>query len=135
MRGVDLVVAQLRAADVQRAEAALVVRGDRHRVEDPLDLLGVEALLLEPLARRAGDELLGARARGHALGGDADQPARAELGADRRAVQRVHLLRLDARHRRGLVLGEARLDAHLGSARALALADELRDVLGQRLGP
>ena len=96
--------------------------------------LGVEALVLEALAGRAGDQLLRARARGHALRGDADQPARAELGADRRAVQRVQLLGLDPRDGGGLVLGEARLDAHLGAAGALALADELRDVLGERLG-
>ena len=89
---------------------------------------------LEPLTRGAGDELLSARARGHALGGDADQPARAELGATARAVQRVELLGLDARHRRRLVLGEPGLDVDLGAARALALADELRDVLGQGLG-
>ncbi len=56
------------------------------------------------------------------------------LGADRAAVQRVQLLRLDPGDGRRLVLGEARLDRHLGAARALALAHELRDVLGQRLG-
>ena len=47
------------------------------------------------LARRGGDQLLGARAGCHALGGDADQPARSELGRERRAVQRVDLLGLD----------------------------------------
>ncbi len=81
-----------------------------------------------------GDELLRARACGDALGGDADQPAGAGLRADRRAVQRVQLLGLGAGDGGGLVLGEARLDRDLGAARALALADELRDVLGQRLG-
>ena len=107
---------------------------DRDRFEDPVDLLGVEALDSQPLAGRAGDQLLRARAGGHALSGDADQPARAELGADRGAVERVQLLGLDPGDRRGLVLGEARLDGDLGAARALALADELGDVLGQRLG-
>ena len=53
---------------------------------------------------------------------------------DRRAVQRVQLLGLDAGHGGGLVLGEAGLDRDLGAARALALAHQLRDVLGQRLG-
>ena len=94
----------------------------------------VEALLLEALARAAGDQLLRARARGHALRGDADQPAGADLGGERRAVQRVQLLRLDPGDGGRLVLGEAGLDGHLGAARALALADELRDVLGERLG-
>ena len=97
--------------------------------------LGAEAVGLEPLAGARGDELLGARARGHALGGDADQPAGAERGGHRDAVQRVDLLGQDVRHRRGLVLGEARLDRHLGAAGALALAHQLGDVLGQRLGP
>ena len=77
--GLDLVVAALGAADVQRAEAALVVRGDGDGLEDPLDLVVVEALAGEALARGAGDELLRARARGHALRGDADEPARAAL--------------------------------------------------------
>ena len=36
--------------------------------------------------------------------------------------------------RGGLVLGEARLDADLGAAALLSRADELGDVLGQRLG-
>ena len=119
---------------MQRAQAALVVGGHRHALEDPLDLLGVEPLVLEPLARCPCDQLLGARAGGHALGGDPDQPPRAELGADRGPVERVQLLGLDARHRRRLVLGEARLDGHLGAPCPLALAHELGDVLGQRLG-
>ena len=36
--------------------------------------------------------------------------------------------------RRRLVLGIAGLDAHLGAARVLAVADLLGDVLGERLG-
>ena len=107
--------------------------GDRDRLEDPLDALVVEALGLEPLAGGRGDQLLGARACGHALGGDADQATGAGIGADRRAVQGVELLGLDARDRRRLVLGEAGLDIDLGAAGALAGADQLRDVLGQRL--
>ncbi len=43
--GVDLRLATLQAADLQRAEATLVVGGDRNRGEDPLDLLLGEALL------------------------------------------------------------------------------------------
>ncbi len=64
-------------ADVQRAEPALVVRRDRHRLEDAVDLVGVVALLAEARAGAGGDQLLRARAGGHALGGDADQAARA----------------------------------------------------------
>ncbi len=105
-----------------------------NRLEDPLDLVGVKAVGFEPLARGAGDQLLRARAGGDPLGGDADQAAGAELGRDRDAVQRVELLRLDARDRGRLVLGEARLDADLGASGALARADELGDVLGERLG-
>ena len=119
---------------MQRAEAALVVRRDRHVVEDPLDLVVGEAVVGEPLARAAHDELLRARAGGHALGGDADEPARAGRGRDRRAVQRVDLLREDPRDGRGLVLGIARGDGDLGALGALALAHELGDPLGERLG-
>ena len=48
-------------------------------------------------------------------------------------MQRVQLLRLDARDRRRLVLREARLDGDLRAARGLPLAHELRDVLGECL--
>ena len=76
-------------------------------------------------------------AHGHAVMPWAVTPVsrrRAELGADRRAVQRVQLLGLDAGDRGRLVLGEARLDRDLGAASVLPRADELRDVLGERLG-
>ena len=46
---------------------------------------------------------------------DADQPARAALGGDGGAEQRVDLLRRDARHRRRLVLGVAGGDRDLGA--------------------
>ena len=78
-RSVDLVVAQLDAAHMQRPETALIVRGDGNRLQDPLDLVRVEAVLLETLARAGGDEFLSARACGDALGGDTDQAAGAEL--------------------------------------------------------
>ena len=131
---VDLVLAQLGAADVQRAEAALVMGRDRNHFEDPLDFRLVKSLALEPLTRGAGDQLLSAWARRDPLGRDADQPARADLGRGRETVEGVQLLRFDARDRRWLVLREPGFDAHLGAARALAGADELRDVLGQVLG-
>ncbi len=56
------------------------------------------------------------------------------LRGDRRAVERVDLLREDAGDGRRLVLRVARRDRHLGAARALALAHALGDVLGERLG-
>ena len=67
-------------------------------------------------------------------GRDADDAPRAVLEGDRAAVQRVDLLGLHAGHRRGLVLGVARRDRHLGALGALARAHELGDVLGERLG-
>ena len=132
--GVDVGVAVLGAADVQRAEAALIVRGDGDGVEDALDLILGEAVAQQPLVRAPLHERLRARARGDALGADADQPPRAALGSDGGAEQRVDLLRLDPGDRRRLVLRIARLDVHLGGARALALAHPLGDVRGQRLG-
>ena len=56
------------------------------------------------------------------------------LARDRRAVQRVDLLRLDAGHRRGLVLRVARGDRDLGAQRVLALAHAPGDALGELLG-
>ena len=88
----------------------------------------------EAQARLAGDELLRARARGDALRGDADEPARALRGRHRRAVERVDLLRLDAGDGGGLVLGVARGDRHLGAQRVLAVADALGDLLREDLG-
>src|SRR6202012_4220595 len=114
-----------RQADVERAEAALVVGRDRNRFENLVDLIGVETVLAEALAGAGCDQLLRARTCRHALGGDTDQPAGAALGADRGAEERVQLLRLDPRDRCGLVLREARFDRDLGSAGALAFACEL----------
>ena len=119
---------------MQRAKAALVVGRDRDAGDDPLDLVLGEALRAEPLTGAGGDQLLRARAGGHPLGGDAEQAPRPALGADRGAVERVQLLGLDSRDRRRLVLGEPRLDVDLGAAGPLALADEIRDSLRQRLG-
>ena len=128
------VVHALGHADVQRPEAALVVRGDGDVVEDPLDLVLAEAVVEQPLARAAHDELLGAGAGGDALGGDADEPPRAGGRGHGDAVEGVDLLRRDARHGGGLVLGVARGDRHLGARGALALAHELGDAGGERLG-
>ena len=80
-RGLDGVVAALGAADVERADPALVVGRDRHGLEHARDLVVGEAVLAEALLRAVHDELLRARAGGHALGLDADQPARAAVGS------------------------------------------------------
>ena len=92
LRRVDPGRAALGAADVERADAALVVGGDRHRLDRPLDLLGVEALLGQPFAGEPGDHLLGAGAGGHPLGLDAGQRPRPPLGGDRGAEEDVDLL-------------------------------------------
>ena len=89
--------AALGAADVEGADAALVVGGDRDRLDRPLDLLGVEALLGEPFAAELGDHLLRAGAGGHALGLDPGQGPGAALGVDRGAEEDVDLLGRDAR--------------------------------------
>jgi hypothetical protein len=96
--------------------------------------LSPKPVLEQPRARAGGDELLRARAGGHPLRGDADHAARAPLGGDRHAVQRVDLLRVDARDGGRLVLGVAGRDPHLGPPRALALAHQLGDALGEVLG-
>ena len=116
---------------MQRRQPALVVRGHRDGLEDPLDLVLAEAVGQQPLVRARLDERLGARAGGHALGAHADQPARSRFAGDRGAEQRVDLLGLDAADRRRLVLRVAGLDVHLGAARALAVAHLLGDVLRQ----
>ena len=76
-------------------------------------------------------------AHGHAVIPWAATPTRRRVPcseATAEPIQRVDLLRRDARHRRGLVLGVARGDRHLGAQGVLALAHLLGDVLGQLLG-
>ena len=83
---VDLRVAVLEAADVQRPEATLVVRGDGHLRQDPLDLLRREALLVrEALAGAPGDQLLRARTGRHPGRRDPDELAGAAAPARPRA--------------------------------------------------
>ena len=97
LRRIDPGRAALGAADVQGADPALVVGRDRHRLDHPLDLAGLEALGGEPFAGEAGDHLLRAGAGGHALGLDAGQRPGACLGVDRGAEEDVDLLRAAAR--------------------------------------
>ena len=90
-----------------------------------------------PAAARASCAWTSVCAHGHAVMPCAVtpiEPPRAGLAGHGDAVQRVDLLREDAAVRRRLVLGVARLEVHLGAARALAVAHLLGDVLGQRLG-
>ena len=133
-RGVDLGDALLDAADLQRAEPALIVSRDGHPGEDALDLILGEPVGEQALARAPGDELLRAGAGGHAGGGDADDATRAVLVGDGSTEERVDLLGAHARDGRGLVLGVARRDRDFGAQGVLAGAHELGDVLGQRLG-
>src|SRR5581483_3655215 len=106
---VDVELEALGAADVERADAPLVVGRDRHGGQDALDLLLAEALLGQALARAPRDQLLGARAGLHALRLHTGQRARAAPGHYGGAVERVDLLRRDARGRRSEGLGVARL--------------------------
>ena len=99
-----------------------------------LDLVVGEALFDEPLARGFGHQLLRARAGGHPLRLDADQPPDATLGRDGCADQRVQLLGGDAGHGRQLVLGIAGANRHLCAQPPLPLAHALGDVRGEGLG-
>ena len=134
LAGVDVDAPALGAADVEGADAALVVGRDRDGLDDALDLVGGEALLGEPLAGAVLDQALGAGAGGHALGLDPAQGAGAALGGDRGAEQRVDLLGGDAGDGGGDGLGIAGGDPDLGAQPALALADPLGDVGGELLG-
>ncbi len=117
---------------VARPRWLWVATGTRARMRSICSSL--KPSLDEALAGAGGDELLCARAGGHARGRDPDHAPGAVLEGHRAPVQRVDLLRPHARDRRGLVLGVARRDRHLGALGTLAGAHQLGDVLGQRLG-
>jgi hypothetical protein len=102
------------------------VRGHGHGVEDALDLVVSEAMLDQTRAGTLCDELLRARARGHAVRLDAHEPPQPPLGGDRGPDQRVELLRRLAGDRRPLVLGIPGADRDLGAKAALAVAHALR---------
>ena len=72
---VDVDVDAFGGAEVELADAALVVGCDGDGVEDALDLIGCESVRFEPLARRVGEEALGAGAGGHAMRLDAGEGA------------------------------------------------------------
>ena len=111
------VVALLHAADLQRRQPALVVGGHGHALRGCARSAPPRTRPAPGALAHGRDQLLRARARGHPGGRDADHAARAVLEGDRSPVQRVDLLRGDARYRRRLVLGIARGDAHLGAMR------------------
>src|SRR5829696_9637827 len=118
-------------AQPQRPEPALVVRGDRHRLEHPLDLLAVEPLGGEASARLAGGHGLPARARRHALRLGTDQPPRRPLHGAGRGERGTQLLVRRARRGPLAQLGVARTQPDLGAARALDVAHALGDARGQ----
>ena len=100
-----------------RCRAGCAWRPGRTRTRWAISCLA-EALLLEPLARALGHHLLRARARGHALGLDADQAARAAARRDRRPEQRVDLLgRRAGRRARACARGSARRSSPRRAAR------------------
>ncbi len=111
---------------------ALVVRRERHQVEDPLDVVA-EARLGEPLGGAASNEALRAGAGIDPGRLDSDDATRAGTGSGRDADQRDHLLRREIGDRRLPAKRPARDDAHLGSERLLALDDLCRDPVRQHL--
>ena len=121
-----------RRADEQRAAAALVVRRERHELEDPLDVVA-EARLGEPLGGAASNEALRAGAGIDPGRLDADDATRAGTGRGRDADQRDHLLGREAGDRRLPADRPARGDAHLGAERLLALDDVWRDPVRKHL--
>ena len=133
-RDVELQRAVRGAAEVQRADADLAVGGDGDALQHAGDLRLGEAVGGEPLARPRDEHGLRVRRRRHALRGDAQHPPRAAPGGDRPAVERGDLLRRDAGHGRRPPLGEAGGDRHLRPTRVQALADPLRDLLGEPFG-
>ena len=128
--GVQLVT----GADVERAAAALVVRRQRHELEDPVDVVLFEARLEKPLRRLVADEALRARAGVDPGRLDADEaPDVALRRGCRDADQRDHLLRRELRHGRLPLQRILRADPHLRPKRALPLDDLLGNVLRERL--
>src|ERR671919_736801 len=134
VRRVDVDGRALRATDVEGADAALVVGGDRDGFQHVVDLLGGEPLGGEPLAGAVGDESLRARAGGHPLRLDAGQGARSALRSDRGAEEGVELLGGDAGGGRRDGLRVAGGDRYLGAHPLLALANVGGDVRGEDLG-
>ncbi len=72
---VDVDVDAFGGAQVELADAALVVGCDGDGVEDALDLISCESVRFESLARRVGEEALRAGAGGHAMRLDAGEGA------------------------------------------------------------
>jgi hypothetical protein len=120
-----------RSADVEGAAAALVVGGERHEVEDPLDALVPG--LRQPLGRTSPDETLSARAGIDSGCLDSDHAADAVGGGCGDPDERDHLLGRELAHRRRPPHGPLGRDPRLGPERALAADDVPRDVLRERL--
>ena len=114
---VELERAVLGAAEVERADAALVV--GRRRECSPARGRSPARRSLRRRAARASARRARpcASAPSSALRGDADHPPRATAGGHRPGVERGDLLRRDAGHGRRPPLGEASGDRHLHPSR------------------
>ena len=97
-------------AEVEGPAAALVVRGERDELEDPLDVGAGEAGLAEALGRLVADEPLRARARVDAGRLDADEPPRRRPRGGRDPEERDELLRPEPGDRRRALDRVARRD-------------------------
>src|SRR5215211_2438348 len=123
---------QLRVrAHIERAAAALVVRRQRHELEDALDVVLAEARLEQALGRAPPHQPLGAGARVDPGRLHADDMAGHAIPRRRDPDQRDHLLRGEARHGSPPLEWVARDDPDFGAQGALALDDRARDVLGE----
>ena len=128
------VLALLGAAEVEGADAALVVGGDGDELEDLVDLV----LAVAVLGRRSrAPAAISSWAHGQAVMPCAWTPVSVRVpavGGDRGAEQRVDLLRRLAADRSGDGLGVAGGERDLGAHPALAVADALGDPGGEVLG-
>ena len=129
----DFRVEVLLRPDEERLPAALVVRRDRDELEDPLDVVSLEACLEEALGRSVAHEALRARAGVDPRRLDTDRASGTRLGRRGDPAQRDHLLRREPRDRRASVDRPLGADPDLGAERALPLDDAARDVLGEHL--
>ena len=127
--GVDAPV----GAHEQRAAPALIVRRQRHQLEDALDVAVVEARLQQPVGCRPAHQPLRTWARVDARRLDADHTthALARRGGD--PDQLRDLLRRQAGDRGAPFDRVLRLDPDFGPERALPFDHLRRDVSGERL--
>ena len=121
-------------SEEERAAAALVVRGERDELEDPLDVSLLEAGLGR-VARRPPSRTR-PWAHGHALIPVASTPTTRRVAVRDAAAIPISVTSSCVRsagHGRQPLDGVARRDLHFGAKRLLALDDVARDVLGEVL--